>query len=404
MFGQNCPPSPRTALPYQFFMRVSIAATNPCHVWALALELQELGVLGSYYSGYPAWKLGNLRKLGGMRLRTHSLRTLVTYVLHAKVPESFRPSNQALFRWQDNGFDRWVAKVLEPSDFHHGVPGQCLVAFRRAREIGVRTVLNHATGPASQVSRILQPEYDRIGMTVVSDGGFPLEYLERVREEISLSDFHCCASRLVRDQLVAEGVAAEKIWVVPYGADPRHWNQGPVPRVRSADEPFRILFAGQVSLRKGLRFLLAALDQAGNQPWRLDVYGPLLDESTADRVAYRGQVPVHYHGPVSQGRLAKAMRESDLLVLPSLEEGFGLVVVQALACGLPCAVSSMVGAKDLIEDEVNGSVFPVGDSNALLECLQRWAAAPLRVEGTWDWSAPAVRLIEESRRVMREEG
>lgn len=378
-------------------MKISFAATNPCHVWALAIELDRLGVLNRYYSGYPRWKLAGTL---GVPVRSHAWRTLVTYALHGKVPERFRPSNRILFRWQDEGFDRWVSKVLEPADFHHGIPGQCLEAFRRAKQLGVRTVLNHATGPARQVERILQPEYHRLGMSVESEGGFEQEYLGRIAEEFRLADFHCCASTVVRDQLIAEGVAVDKIWVVPYGADPVLWNRGQEPRVRSDNESFRLIFAGQVSLRKGLRFLLAALEQAGNQPWCLDVYGPLLDETTADRTTYRGEIPVNYHGSVTQSGLAEAMRKSDLLVLPSLEEGFGLVVVQALACGLPCAVSAMVGAKDLIEEDVNGSVFPVGDAAALLECLNRRSAAPLAVKGKWDWSGPAAKLIAEARRVM----
>ncbi len=379
-------------------MKISIAATNPCHVWAMALELQKLGVLGAYYSGYPSWKLAGAERV---RLKAHPFRTLVTYGLHAKVPERFRPSNQSLFRWQDDGLDRWVAKVLEPADFHHGIPGQCREAFRRARELGVRTVLNHATGPVRQMAGILQPEYERLGMMVDDEGGISKRDLERVDEEFALADFHCCASTVVRDQLVAEGVDAERIWVVPYGADPCVWNVGELPRVRRPDEPFRILFAGQVSLRKGLRFLLRALENADDEPWQLDVFGPLLEESAADRKSYRGKVPVNYHGPVGQTALAQAMRKSDLLVLPSLEEGFGLVVVQALACGLPCAVSSMVGARDLISEGENGTVFPVGDPTAIGVALRHWAASPKRVSGVWDWSGPARTLAEVSEAQLK---
>ena len=134
-------------------MRISIAATNPCHVWDLAKGLSEKGALGRYYSGYPAWKLEGSE---GIPLRSNAWRTLVTYGLHGKVPERFRPSNRKLFRWQDDGFDRWVGRVLEPADFHHGIPGQCLEAFRRARKLGTKTVLNHATGPVSQLAAILQ--------------------------------------------------------------------------------------------------------------------------------------------------------------------------------------------------------------------------------------------------------
>jgi glycosyltransferase involved in cell wall biosynthesis len=378
-------------------VKISIAATNPCHVWALAVQLDALKGLGRYYSGYPAWKLAAPHSLP---VRCHSWRTVVTYALHGKIPERFRVSNSTLFRWQDAGFDRWVAKVLESNDFHHGIPGQCVRAFRRARELGIKTVLNHATGPAHLVAEILQPEYDRVGLKVHADGGYERGYLEQVKEEFVLSDYHCCASSVVRDQLVQVGVDPARVWVIPYGADSTVWNAGKRQRARSKDEPFRIIFAGQVSLRKGLRFLLDALQQAGNKQWHLDVYGPLLDETQGDRDAYVGSIPIIYHGAVDQAALAEAMRQSDLLVLPSLEEGFGLVVVQALACGLPCAVSSMVGAKDLITEGVDGSVFPVSDVGAIQEVLAFWERSPRRVEGEWGWEKPARTLLELSREAL----
>ncbi len=374
-------------------MHISFAATNPCHLWDMAIALSAQQAMGIYYSGYPRWKLADSLNID---IRCHSSRTLVTYFLHGKVPERWRPSNRSLFRWQDVGFDRWVASALQPTDFLHGIPGQCLESFRRARSLGIRTVLNHATGPAKQVARILAPEYQRLCLNVAGDGGITTADLSRIESEFSCADFHCCASSVVRDQLITEGIPDVKIWVVPYGANPIEWNDHGRTRKRVAGEPFRLLFAGQVSLRKGLRFLLRTLENAGNQAWQLDVMGPLLEESRADRESYRGKIPIVYHGAVSRAELAEAMRQSDLLVLPSLEEGFGLVVVQALSCGLPCAVSSMVGAKDLIVEGVNGSVSPVGDVDVLLSVLQMWENSPRRVSGKWDWSEPARKLIELS--------
>jgi glycosyltransferase involved in cell wall biosynthesis len=98
------------------------------------------------------------------------------------------------------------------------------------------------------------------------------------------------------------------------------------------------------------------------------------------------------------------MRESSVLVLPSLEEGFGLVVAQALSCGTPCIVSEAVGAKDLLKNRENGSVFSVKDSEALSEELIFWANRPRRVTGDFSWTQPAEALLKlsESARENRE--
>src|SRR3954467_6585831 len=101
---------------------------------------------------------------------------------------------------------------------------------------------------------------------------------------------------------------------------------------------------------------------------------------------------MHFHGPVSQDTLATAFRSGSVLVLPSLEEGFGLVVPQALSCGLPAVVSDRVGGKDLIQHRQNGSIFPCGDAAALAAELSWWARHPRRVREVYGWDAPATKL------------
>lgn len=381
-------------------MTISVSATNPCHLWPLARELAASGALGTYYSGYPAWRLPDSE---GLPVRTHSARTLVVYGLLRHVPERFRPANRSLFLWQDRAFDRWAARALAPCDFVHALPGQALETFRRARDLGIRTVLNHATGPVRHLNETMRPEFERVGLRLEEHSAFDDVYLERERAEYGLADFHCVASTLVRDQLLAEGVAPATIWVIPYGADPRTWHPPAEPPTRKPGDPFRILFAGQLSLRKGLRFLLEALEAAGPRAWRLDGYGPILDETKADRQAYGGSIPVHYHGPVSAARLGDAMRASDVLVLPSLEEGFGLVVVQALACGTPCVVTEAVGAKDLIDGHPErGMIIPAADSAALLEALERVSTDGCEAggkvpSGLFRWEEAAASLLARSR-------
>ncbi len=180
----------------------------------------------------------------------------------------------------------------------------------------------------------------------------------REDEEYALTDWHCAASSVVRDQLVSLGIDARRIWQVPYGADARIFHDAdprPAP-------PFRIVFAGQIGVRKGLRTLLDALTQIQRADWQVDFYGAVLGEARHDLDQYRGATPLNFHGPVSQEALAAGFRAGSVLVLPSLEEGFGLVVPQALNCGLPAIVSDRVGGKDLVRHRENGSIFTTGDA------------------------------------------
>jgi glycosyltransferase involved in cell wall biosynthesis len=312
------------------------------------------------------------------------------------LPEKFRPSSRALFLWQDHGFDRWVGRHLEPCDFIHAMPGQCLETFRAARRLGSRTVLNHATGPAREWVRIMEPEYARVGLRLEEVCPYDAAYFAREEEEYALSDWHCAASTVVRDQLVSIGIAPEKIWLVPYGAAERLF----FPGEGAPAGEFRIVFAGQVGLRKGLRTLLDALTIAGRAKWRVDFYGAVLGEARADLDAYRGSVPLNFHRAVSQAALGDAFRQSSVLVLPSIEEGFGLVVPQALSCGTPCIVSDRVGARDLIREGENGSIVATQDATALAAALTRWSGDPRRVAEEYRWRAPAETLLAQSRAAL----
>jgi glycosyltransferase involved in cell wall biosynthesis len=373
-------------------MKISIAATNPCHLFPLAVELARAEALGTYYSGYPEWKL---QAPAGMPVRAHALRTTLVYGALKVLPAAVRPSSRALFLWQDHGFDAWVGRALAQCDFLHAIPGQALRGFQRAGQLGIRTVLNHATGPVREWVRIMEPEYQRVGLRLTDVCPYDAAYFQREEQEYALADFHCVASSVVRDQLTGLGIPADRIWLAGYGADPGIFHA----RGRVTPDRFRILFAGQVGLRKGIRTLLEALVKAARPDWELRFYGSTAPEVRHDLAAYN--LPIHDHGPVSQPELAAAFRQGSVLVLPSLEEGFGLVIPQALNCGMPCIVSDRVGGKDLIRHRENGSVFPCGDAAALAGELAWWAAHWRPVTETHGWEQPARALIEQSQAALK---
>jgi glycosyltransferase involved in cell wall biosynthesis len=371
-------------------MKISIAATNPCHLYPLALELHKLEALGCYYSGYPDWKL---TPPPGLPVRTHSFRTTIVYGALKYIPAILRPSPRSLFLWQDHGFDAWVGRALDPCDFLHAIPGQALRGFERARKLGVKTVLNHATGPVRNWVRIMEPEYTRVGMRLADVCPYDAAYFAREDKEYELADYHCAASTVVRDQLIALGIPPEKIWLAGYGADPAIFHA----RARATPDKFRILFAGQLGLRKGLRTLLKALDQCARPDWEMHFYGGVAPEAEPDLAAYQGATPLHLHASVSQLQLAEAMRRASILVLPSLEEGFGLVVPQALNCGLPCIVSDQVGGKDLIHHRENGSIFPSGNEESLAEELRWWESNWKPTSELHDWQPCAKAILQASQ-------
>jgi starch synthase len=170
---------------------------------------------------------------------------------------------------------------------------------------------------------------------------------------------------------VEMGVPAEKIHVIPYGVRLEKFTRTGEP----PSDRFEVLFAGSVSLRKGVPYLLEAFAQLRHPAKRLRIAGSMHPDmkTVMDRLP---QQQVEFLGALPQEQLAHLMSTSHVMVLPSIEEGLALVQGQALACGCPVLCSTNTGGEDLFTDGVEGFVVPVRDVAALTDRMQQLADDP----------------------------
>jgi len=131
--------------------------------------------------------------------------------------------------------------------------------------------------------------------------------------------------------------------------------------------PLAVLWAGTFSLRKGAHHLLEAwrLLRAGGKA-RLHVYG---QPQLPPRQGAAALDDVIFHGSVAHPVLFAAYRSADVLVFPTLSDGFGMVVTEAMAHGLPVITTDKAGAADLVSPD-NGLIVPAADPRALADALQ----------------------------------
>jgi glycosyltransferase involved in cell wall biosynthesis len=185
-------------------------------------------------------------------------------------------------------------------------------------------------------------------------------------------------SRQAQD-VVELGADRERVVIAPI--TPLVPDARPHDRV-PADGATRYLFVGRLIERKGLDVLLAAFSGVDGGELRIAGDGPL--RPTVEAAAARDP-RIQLIGHVEGDALARAYREADVLVVPSLYEPWGLVVHEGLAYGLPVITTDQVGAADdLIEQDVNGYVTTAGSSDELREAMNaiaRWTPAR-REDGT----------------------
>ena len=195
----------------------------------------------------------------------------------------------------------------------------------------------------------------------------PEEDFARLVAETTMADYWMTASSFTSQTLIENGVPAERIRTVPYGIDAEAFQ--PVRRDNSAgrERPLRLLFVGTINQRKGIKYLLDSMGLLNTSAVELMICGRVVDDLAIVKSA-AGKVQVRPN--VSAPELVAAYQWADLFVFPSLAEGFGHVLLEALASGVPIVATARTSAPDLISHGREGFIVPAGSAAALAEAIQ----------------------------------
>ena len=185
--------------------------------------------------------------------------------------------------------------------------------------------------------------------------------------EYAQADAIFVPSHYVRDTFLGEGVPAEKVRLVPYGV-----NTSAFRPTASPPEQFRALFAGGLSARKGIHYLLRAWRIWGHPSAQLRLAGAPSAEFD-HLVRWAGGLPpnVTLLGHLPREALVREMSSAHVLVLPSIEEGLALVQAQAMACGAAVIASTNTGAATLFDHGKEGLIGPIRSTDFLVEAFER---------------------------------
>ena len=196
----------------------------------------------------------------------------------------------------------------------------------------------------------------------------PEASFQHLVHETRMASGFLAASSFTRATLVEHGADPERIRVVPYGVDATRFCPDPA-RSPAEHQPLELLFVGRINQRKGIKYLLEALRLLGTQQVHLTVCGRVVDSLEIFR-PFAAQVTIR--PSVSSEELVRAYQSADLFVFPSVAEGFGQVLLESLACGLPVLATSRTAAPDLITDGEQGCLVEPCSSSAVAERLE-WA-------------------------------
>ena len=395
--------------------RLRVAHSGKQHAYRHALAVEQAGSLDLFItSGYykPNWfpdrLASSIKRIDRVMRRRFQEGLPVEKVVRRwryELPEliaryAFGPGRFAencMFR-RDAAFDRWVARNwVRDCDIYWGFQGSCLESLNAARQRGITAIAEFAIAHVTSAIELLSEEAAKHPewASTISNFSFPGWYRERLEQEPHAADYCVAASQFTVRSLEQADVDPRRILLLPLGADLEEFRFAR----RSSEGSFRILFVGGVGQRKGVKYLLQAFERIRGRGVELTLAGPL-PADMRPLTPYEGLVRLT--GRLDQAAIVREMHAAHVLVLPSVFEGFGLVIAEAMATGMPVIASTHSAGPDIIREGIDGYVVEPDDVERLADRLERirsaraaaieMGAAAARRAREFSWDAHANRL------------
>jgi glycosyltransferase involved in cell wall biosynthesis len=241
-----------------------------------------------------------------------------------------------------------------------------LEPLRFAKSQGWRTVLGQID-PGLFEEDVVAGEAKREPSLAPNWKRAPSDYWKSWREECDLADRIIVNSQWSFDALVQTGIPKEKLLTIPLAFEinvpavlPKEY-----PKQFTATRPLRVLFLGQINLRKGIARLLRAARSLESQPVEFLMVGPIQVNIPED---LRSNQKIQWVGSIARNKVRNYCEQADVFILPTLSDGFALSQLEAIAYRLPLIASRRCG--EVVIDHVNGLVLEEPTAAAIQEALQ----------------------------------
>ena len=237
--------------------------------------------------------------------------------------------------------------------------------FKLARQREWRTVLGQIDpGPVEErVVANLRPAIHNAA---------PHEYWERWRSECEFADRIVVNSNWSREALLSEGIAAEKIRVIPLAFEPpaeAGYFTRSYPSRFTSERPLRVLFLGQINRRKGAIQLFDAVKLMAGEPVEFWFVGPLQVD-----FPHELKDKIKWFGVAARNEVSRYYRDADVFILPTFSDGFGLTQLEAQSWKLPVIASRYCG--DVVTNEFNGLILEEVSAGTIADTLHRLLRSP----------------------------
>lgn len=374
-------------------LKILISVLGRFHAFDLGKQIDNAGLLYKLNTSFPKFKV---KEWG---INTSNIKSNIYIELIKRLALYYKKIN--FLNWCYSAQAKSNKYLLRDVDVFIGWSGNSLEALKEAKKYNILTILERGSSHYSYQMNILKEEY-----ALYNKNYFPNKFVwERELKEYQLADYISVPSTFVKNTFIEYGVSENKLLVNPYGVDLKNFR-----KVEKKDNVFRIITSGNLSIRKGTRYLLEAFDELNLENSEIWHIGSINNDMVDWLKSYHNP-NVHFLGHKPQNELYNFYSQGSVFVLMSLEEGLAMVQPQAMACGLPLIISTNTGGGDLISDGIEGFEIPIRDKKKLKQTLkylydnpyklkEMSLAAQEKVASGYTWNDYGDRYIENIMRIV----
>lgn len=347
-------------------MKVVYTAPTRAHHYIYASALHSAGYLHAFVSGFPRLSpRSKAVELNGKLYRADHVQTIYLASLMCKLPNRI---NDWLSMVTKIHQDAMCRKFVKDCDIFLYYNGSGLNSSRYGKKKGVLNIVEAVNSHVEYQEDILREEHEKLRLPW--QPFFQSEKSRRIQEYIE-ADYILVPSEFVRRSFIIKGFKNEKLLKVPYGFN-KLMNTS--QHVRASSNAFTVLYVGAVSVRKGIRYLIEAFHKLRHPEKKLIIVGAHEKDGGLTGISLTSDIV--FTGILRGSQLEDMYRLASVFCLPSIEDGFGLVMGEALSFGLPIIATVNTGAEELITDKKEGFIVPIRRSDLIHEKLQLLADDP----------------------------
>ncbi len=342
-------------------MKVTIIVGGRFHAFDLAEQLHKSKFLKQLITSYPKDYINKNFNIENKFIKSF----LSKEILHRSLKKiSLFDRLFDIDLITSNLFDNKASKIIdfENTDLIIGWSSFSLKSFEIAGKYNCTKILERGSSHIEYQRDILQEEIDLIGVNCKLPSP---KIIDKEKKEYDLSDYICVPSEFSKKSFLKKGFNEKKIIKIPYGVD---LNNFFLPNKTKENAQFNIICVGAISVRKGSIYLLKAFNELNLKNSKLIFIGDIEQGFEKILNMYFNE-NVEIIKSVSQNSLRTFYNQASVFVTCPVEDGFGMVILQAMACGLPVIVTNNAGGSEIIDDGIDGYIIPTRDKEKLKEKL-----------------------------------